>query len=200
MVNYQNGKIYKIVCNITGKVYIGSTTKKYLSQRLVEHIRQYRYYLNTGENYITSLQVLENNNYEIMLLEEYPCSSKDALHARERFYCQSIDCVNKYKNPGLCIELGPKEYQKMYYNSHLDTIKEKQKTYRENSNKDAVKEYNKQYFKPYYEMNKEVIREKARQINTCDCGNCYTITNKARHEKTNKHQDYLKSLETAEIP
>ena len=41
MRNYGNGKIYKIVCGTTGKVYVGSTTKTYLSQRLFAHYDAY---------------------------------------------------------------------------------------------------------------------------------------------------------------
>ena len=37
MPNYQDGKIYKIVCRITNLVYIGSTTNKYLCNRLGHH-------------------------------------------------------------------------------------------------------------------------------------------------------------------
>lgn len=37
MVNYKDGKIYKIVSSQTAKIYIGSTTKKYLSQRMDDH-------------------------------------------------------------------------------------------------------------------------------------------------------------------
>ena len=36
MVNYQNAKIYRIVCNVTGKQYIGSTVSN-LSTRLSQH-------------------------------------------------------------------------------------------------------------------------------------------------------------------
>lgn len=35
--NYNNGKIYKIKCNITNNVYIGSTVTK-LESRLKRHI------------------------------------------------------------------------------------------------------------------------------------------------------------------
>jgi predicted GIY-YIG superfamily endonuclease len=38
MPNYQNSKIYKIRCNTTGLVYIGSTTQS-LKQRLDQHIK-----------------------------------------------------------------------------------------------------------------------------------------------------------------
>jgi group I intron endonuclease len=184
MVNYQNGKIYKLVCHTTGKVYIGSTTKKYLSQRLTEHMSNYKSYLKTGKIGNTSVEVLENNNFEIMLLELYPCSSKDELHARERYYCQLTECVNKYKNPGLTNELGKQEYGKQH--------REK--------NKESMKKYNKQYGETYYEKNKEAIREKQSQPYTCPCGSCFRINDKARHERSLKHQKYLKSVETVEIP
>eukprot|EP01050_Picozoa_sp_SAG11_P027380 SAG11_NODE_6909_length_1227_cov_20.484043_1_plen_39_part_01 len=38
MVNYKNGKIYKIQCFVTNKIYIGSTSQLYLSQRLKDHV------------------------------------------------------------------------------------------------------------------------------------------------------------------
>ena len=38
MVNYSNGKIYKIVSNNTDKIYIGSTTVK-LAVRKARHIQ-----------------------------------------------------------------------------------------------------------------------------------------------------------------
>ena len=42
MPDYQQGKIYKIVCNTTGLLYIGSTTQKFLSSRLSGHMRNYK--------------------------------------------------------------------------------------------------------------------------------------------------------------
>ena len=44
MVNYTNGKIYKIICLTTNDIYIGSTTKP-LSTRLANHeLNQSIYY------------------------------------------------------------------------------------------------------------------------------------------------------------
>ena len=54
MVNYENGKIYKIVCNETGFIYIGSIAQKYLSTRLGEHTRTHTSYLNGKSHYVTS--------------------------------------------------------------------------------------------------------------------------------------------------
>ena len=40
MVNYQLGKIYKIVCNITNECYVGSTTQPTLAMRLTKHVSE----------------------------------------------------------------------------------------------------------------------------------------------------------------
>ena len=57
MVNYQLGKIYKLVDNTNGNIYIGSTCKPYLSSRLAAHKTDYNYYLNGKNNYITSFEI-----------------------------------------------------------------------------------------------------------------------------------------------
>ena len=47
MTNYNNGKIYKLepMCNHDdGDIYIGSTTKEYLCQRMTAHKYQYKQY------------------------------------------------------------------------------------------------------------------------------------------------------------
>ena len=63
MVNYANGKIYKIECLTTGLIYVGSTTKERLSQRMVEHRKKYKRHLKGKYPYTTSFKVLENDNY-----------------------------------------------------------------------------------------------------------------------------------------
>ena len=143
MERYQNGKIYKIVCNITGKVYIGSTCKKLLSQRLAGHVSCFKGWKNGKKCSMTSFQILEGNDYYIELLENVCCNSKDELLIKERFYIQSIKCVNKYKNLNITEE-DKKEWRKEWYNKNIDTIKEKQKEYYEN-NKNKKKEYQKDY-------------------------------------------------------
>ena len=91
MVNYQLGKIYKLVCNTTGLVYYGSTCEPSLARRLQGHKENY----NQGGK-ITSNQIIENNNYGIFLVENYPCDNKDELTMRERFYIENNVCINKY--------------------------------------------------------------------------------------------------------
>ena len=77
MVNYKNGKIYKILDLTNDNFYIGSTTKQYLSQRLEKHRTNYNYYLEGKTNYVSSFEIITNENYKIYLLENAPCASKD---------------------------------------------------------------------------------------------------------------------------
>ena len=159
MPDYQQGKIYKIECNVTGKVYIGSTCEPTLARRLAGHITNYKRYLKGTYHYVSSFDVLQNGNYDIVLIESYPCDTKDELHARERYWTNNIDCVNKIKNQGMHHEIGEKGYQKQYYNDNKDKIIEKSKEYY-NDNKDKIIEKSKEF----YNDNKDKIIEKRKNI------------------------------------
>ena len=110
MPNYQNGKIYKLICNTTNKVYIGSTTTT-LKQRLRKH--------HTPSNNTMSKQIIEGCNYEIILLENYPCNSKLELLKREGYFIDNNECINKVK-PGRT----KKDYNKSYYEKNKEKYKE----------------------------------------------------------------------------
>ena len=125
MLNYQLGKIYKIECNVTGKVYIGSTCEPILARRLAGHVGNYRCYLNGTSNYVSSFDILQNEDYDIVLIESYPCNSKDELHARERYHTNNIDCVNKIKNQGMKNAIGEKGYSKQYREKNKEVINTK---------------------------------------------------------------------------
>jgi hypothetical protein len=91
------GKIYKIVSESTGKIYVGST-KYTLQERLLRHVNGYRLwvYNDFKRNYCTSFEILKYGNYKIELVEDN-ISDVD-LKKREGYY-QSIDfyvCVNTY--------------------------------------------------------------------------------------------------------
>ena len=86
MCEYKNGKIYKLVCEITGEVYIGST-KRSLEDRLSEHLKKY--------NPCCSKQIIDRNKYYIEQLESYPCNSKQELERKEGEYQRAFKCINK---------------------------------------------------------------------------------------------------------
>ena len=122
-VNYQLGKIYKIVNNTTENIYIGSTCEPILSRRLAQHISSYKRYLNGKYRYLSSFDILANSDYDIVLIELCPCQTKDELLARERYHSDTFDCVNKNR-PGIHNEMGHKEYIAKYYETHIEAIKE----------------------------------------------------------------------------
>ena len=82
---YQNAKIYKLTGG--GLTYFGSTTRKYLCQRLSEHKKL----TNKG----SSRQIVGFPDCEITLIETFPCQSKDELRARERYWIENNECINK---------------------------------------------------------------------------------------------------------
>ena len=120
---YQNGKIYKIVCNKTKLVYIGSTIQKYLCNRLKNHFFKYNMYLDNRHHYVSSYKILENNDYYIELVELFPCNSKDELLVRERYYYDLFECVNMQK-PKITLE-EKKEYRKNYHIENKEYRKER---------------------------------------------------------------------------
>jgi len=96
--DYSQGKIYKIVCNKTGLVYIGSTSSS-LETRLKGHENDCKRYLNKKTNHlISSIFVIVNNDYKIELIENYPCNNKQELIKREYYYIDNIDCINTHRN------------------------------------------------------------------------------------------------------
>ena len=86
MTDYSEGKIYKIVCNESGEVYIGSTVQN-LNRRLNAH----RY------THCSARQIINRGNYEIILLEEYPCNSDLEMRMREQYWLDEIQNINKYR-------------------------------------------------------------------------------------------------------
>ena len=97
MSRYRNAKIYKVVSNKSGLIYVGSTCLT-LPQRISQHERDYKQYFKTGKKYnvyMSSFKVLEGGDAKIMLLENYPCKNRKQLHAREVYYIDKLNCVNK---------------------------------------------------------------------------------------------------------
>ncbi len=93
--DYSQGKIYKIVCNKTGLVYIGSTCKT-LDKRLKQHEYDAKRYLDkTANKYVSSIYVIICNDYKMELIENYPCNHKKELETKERHYISNVEyCVN----------------------------------------------------------------------------------------------------------
>ena len=127
MVNYANSKVYKIWSTQGDKIYIGSTTKPYLCQRMDKHRSDYKRFKDGKETMTTSYILFDEYGKEncfIELLEAKVCVSKDELHQLEGKYIRELVCVNKV-NPYRTKE-QMLEYQKQYKEINKEYIKERQ--------------------------------------------------------------------------
>ena len=118
MVNYANGKIYKIeAIGGEGDIYIGSTTKKYLSQRFDSHRYDFEGWKLGCKNYnkVSSFEIFDTygiDNCHIVLLETCPCAIRDELRAIEAGHIRNTQCVNK-NVPGRTKDMYRQEHKQI---------------------------------------------------------------------------------------
>ena len=188
-IKLSKAKIYKIIDNTNNNVYIGSTCRT-LKRRLSGHKSDYKRFLKGDFSNVKSFDIIKNNDYKIELLENCNIKTKQELLQREKYFIKNNDCLNK---------VVPGRSRREYKDDNKDKIKvsaknyyianqDKLKIYR-NDNKDKRKDYNKQYRID----NKDKINIKRNEKHNCLCGSKYTIQHKARHFKTTKHQEFVKS-------
>ena len=193
-----NGKIYKIEPisgGDEGDIYIGSTTKQYLSQRMDSHRYCFKYWKEGKQGKTTSYDLFDKygvENCHILLLEIVSCNTKDELLAREGFYIKSMPCVNKIivtRTHKEYIEaMTPKQKEKRkttkvdYQKKNKEILKEKKYIY---SNRDDIKERRKERDSVRKELNIKI---------TCECGSTCLAHNLSHHKKTIKHQNYINTL------
>ena len=175
--------------------YIGSTTKDFLSKRMVEHRSKYKLFQSGVGNYISVFEVFDKyglDNCRIVLIDLSPCESRDELHAREAYYIKAEECVNR---------VIPNRTKKEYYEDHKEQILLYRKEYQQ-KNRESIaidkKEYyeaNKEEFnkkcKQYHLDNKDSIKLKQSESINCSCGIKYTHGHKSRHIKTKFHLNHL---------
>ena len=202
----QKGFIYKIICNKSGKIYVGSTTKS-IERRLRQHKCSYKSFLNGKHGKTSSFEIIEGGDCKIEMLKELKNITREDLLKAENEFIETIECINKQK---AYTGLDKKEYGKQYRNDNKDTLLEYGKQYR-NDNKDSLNEKKKQYYndnkdslnekhKQYYEQNKEIINKKRNEKITCPiCGTKYSKRNKSTHEKSKKHVDSVKTINNITI-
>tara|TARA_R110000744_G_scaffold157154_1_gene272877 strand:+ start:490 stop:996 length:507 start_codon:yes stop_codon:yes gene_type:complete len=157
MPDYSKAKIYKIVCNITGDTYYGSTTEK-ISQRMNSH---------RANKDCCCKQIIERGDYHYGIVEDFSCENNEQLRMKERYYIDNNNCINK-KSPITSKEERAAQ-MKVYREENKEEMSAKRKVYRE-ANKEVIaaklkaqcKEVMAAKSKAYYEANKEKISAKAK--------------------------------------
>jgi len=169
------GTIYKIVCKLNDIVYVGSTFKT-LSKRWYVHKHHYKDWLNGKSRKCSiydSFKKYGIENFKIIEIKKYDVYReyyKDYKHlqSKEQLWINKLKCVNSNCsfNP-----IPENEYKKYYRLNNKDKIKERKKE--------------------YHITNKDKIKEQRKIKITCECGSIYRKCDKARHERTNKHMNYI---------
>ena len=196
---YNNSKIYKLVDQVNGYYYIGSTCNP-LSKRLHWHKQ------NSKKQSLQNIKVYKHfnsigwENVKIILIQEHYLDNKEQLLREEdniiQMYLYDAKCLNSYR--AFLSEEERKEhkmqYRNQYNNLNKEKINEQHKQYYED-NKERVREKQKEYI----ETHKQQIRERNSEKITCLCGSVLNHANKATHNKTRKHQAWLQDQQqTAE--
>jgi len=168
MPDYKKGKIYELVCRITGEKYVGSTIDS-LSRRLVKH-------RSLKQNETCSRQIIERGDYYINLLEDCPCENKEQLRKKEREWYDKIEggCINRQR-PYITKEehiQRNSDYSKKYREENNYKVNALTKKWKD-ENKEKVAEYQKKYWE------KEI---------TCECGVISKWGNIQKHLRTDKHK------------
>jgi len=101
MVNYANGKVYKVESISADLVFYSSTTLN-LSNRIGEHRAQMKRYkeqqdivMSKYQKYIPVFKVLEHDDAKIILVANCNCKNSAELKAFEHHYIKNNNCVNK---------------------------------------------------------------------------------------------------------
>jgi len=206
------GYLYKLCCldpTIT-EIYVGSCiSKRTLSERKYKHKNKCNdpdsdQYNKPAYAFIRDTGGFEN--WTLVVLEEFQYSEKHELHARERYW---IETLKSSLNAAV-----PTRTKKEYQEDNIEWIAERKKQHNAD-NKEKYKEYFKKRYeankeqiseqkKQHYNENKVVIKEKLktyyelhkekwkRESTVCECGG--TITgHKARHVKSQKHIQWQKT-------
>ena len=96
---YDNGKIYQITNNIDDMVYVGSTCLP-LRKRLYNHKKEH--HSGKGPNRRLFLHAKQHgwSEFNIILVELYPCDSNDQLRQREEYHRKLIPHEISYNQAG----------------------------------------------------------------------------------------------------
>lgn len=172
-IDYSNTIIYKLCCNDVNvpEIYVGSTTN--FKQRKAKHKNTCCNQNSRDHNYHVYQFIRANggwSNWSMIEIEKVDCMDKLEALKRERHWLEQLKATLNKQVPSR----AHKESCKNYYENNKGKIKQ----YHDN-HKDEKKQY--------YEENKEKINAKY----ICPCGSELQKREKARHDKTNKHQSFL---------
>lgn len=208
-VDYSKTVIYKIVCNdltIT-ELYIGSTTN--FIKRKTQHktVCNGKYKQSEFKVYKT---IRDNGgwiNWSMIQIEEFPCANGNEARARERYWYEQLQATLNMQKPKLTeeeienyhsivhqkqLELHPDLHQRKFQRSlelHTNFCQKQYQKQLELHPDIASKNYQRRL-----ELHPDLKEKKKQDRHICECGSNIRRADKSTHEKSLRHQNYIKSL------
>ena len=168
--DFSKCSVYRIDCDVNGKVYIGSTAQE-LHHRWADHKRSSRNPKKTNYKLYKSFADHGVDHHHISLVETISVESRTQLNAREGHWIRSLDTYKNGLNGLIAGRTMDEYHQTEKYKEYLQSEKHKtaQKTYNQTSEK--CKTYQKDYKRTEkYKQQQKAYRErvKAAKANSTD--------------------------------
>jgi hypothetical protein len=164
------GKIYAIMSPSLFKVYIGSTTQKYLSSRMGRHMKR--------TSHCTSKQLIKAGDYKYFVVEEIECDNVVDLRRREGEWIKAM------RGSGLCVNrcVAGRTRKESYDACNI-----------------RRREIINQASKITHQKNKDKIHARKNKRCDCECGGSYTSANKGAHMRSLKHNKQLNKTNEIDV-
>ena len=195
-IDYSKTVIYKIVCKSLNikDLYVGNTTD--FTRRKTKH----KHCCNNPTSKSYNLKVYEMirknggwDNWEMVLVETYPCKNQNEASAKEREWYENLNANMNVQYPHrttLEYRLEKRdiilEQRKIYYNENKEELYRKHRLW-DIQHAEEIREYKANW----RAINADKIKERYKTICKCECGKEYTLWNKTRHQKSKYHIDKL---------
>ena len=181
----EHAKVYKIINDVSDKIYVGSSTYYRLCERMNIHRQQSKD--TTGRRnsklylYMREIGV---EHFKIELIEKCDCKTKEELKPELNMFRANSDPdpTNYFKKYHETHREERNKKSNENYHANKEYYLEKQKEYRE-ENKEEISKRRKEY----REENKDKISEQRKKTITCECGAILTKCHLLRHLKTKSH-------------
>ena len=175
--NYQNGKIYCVRNHVDDDMYVGSSCQP-LSKRMAWHRDARKKEAKKHYKIYQKMNTLGVENFYIELIENYPCEHVEQLTRREG------ELIRELK-PSLNKRVEGRT-EKEWREDNKEKLKRDKKE-RAQNNSEKVLEYSKRY----RVENNDEIKRKAKNIDICECGKSFQHTSRARHQRSQHHQNFI---------
>ena len=187
-MDYKNAKIYKILNDIDGDVYIGSTCQP-LSKRMSKHRQSYKAKRKQHYKLYQKMNDVGIEHFYIELVKETPCENIEQLRAIEGQYIRELGTLN-HRVEG--------RTKKQYTDDNKEKKAEYDKLRREEKGEE-IKEQKRQHWEKVKDEKNEERRTKYQETkhNKIHCDVCnidFVKESQYKHYKSIRHLKNLNNI------